>query len=166
MQQNCIFGSNSRVLVRVSSALGGNHVLLATVWLVSVHVAILKDGGRIAKDKVDRTGNEALDKKLAVGMDIEGVLVGEDVALGKGREIGTHAVRDGLAVSSAGGVLKGYVSGQESLGRPPMQHATLPHPCLNHKDGSKATLVWGKHVLPYMNEPTVNFPAWSEVRAG
>ncbi|CAL1360643.1 unnamed protein product [Linum trigynum] len=64
------------VLVRVGPAVGSQHVLLARVGSAGVDVAVLEDSGGVAEDEVDGANDDAAVEELAVGVDVQCVLVG------------------------------------------------------------------------------------------
>ena len=69
------------VLVRVGSTLGCDHVLLARVGAPRMDVTVLEHRRGIAKDEVNGARDQAVDVELAVGMDVETVLVCKYVTL-------------------------------------------------------------------------------------
>ena len=56
--------------------MGRDHVFLAGVWSTSVDVTVLENNGGVSENKIDGSGDEALDKELTVGVYVESVLVG------------------------------------------------------------------------------------------
>lgn len=66
--------NNTRVLVLVGSSLGGDCVGLAT-WTTCENVAVLKNGSCVSEDKIDSSVNVAITVELAVGVNVECVLV-------------------------------------------------------------------------------------------
>lgn len=83
--------NNAGILVRVSSSMCSDHVLLAEVGAAGVDVAILEDHGRVAKDKIDGASDEAGNEKLAVAVDVESVLVRKKVTSVEGGEVGSDS---------------------------------------------------------------------------
>ncbi|KAL4584483.1 hypothetical protein LXL04_009085 [Taraxacum kok-saghyz] len=75
----------------VGAALGCEHVLLTGSREACVDVAILEDGCCVAKNEIDGAGDEAVDVKLTITVDVEGVLVAQNVALIEGGKIGAHS---------------------------------------------------------------------------
>lgn len=72
--------NNARVLVRVGSSLGGDCVGLTT-WTTCENVAVLKNGSCVSEDKIDSSVNVTVTVKLAVGVNVECVLVTLKAAL-------------------------------------------------------------------------------------
>lgn len=107
--------NNTGVLVSVGAALGCDHVFLAGVGAAGVDVAVLEDSGGVAKDEVDGAGDVAVDVELAVGVDVEGVLVGDHVAVVEGGEVGADAEGHRLVLRGTRCVLESYVPRQESF---------------------------------------------------
>lgn len=64
-----------------------DHVFLSGIGSARMDVAILENSGAVAEYEIHRTGDEAVDVELAVGVGIEGVLVSQNVTLVKCREI-------------------------------------------------------------------------------
>lgn len=65
---------NTRVLICIGSALGRDGVGFVG-WVPRVNIAILENYGRVAKNKVYCPVNVAVFIKLAVRVNVEGVLV-------------------------------------------------------------------------------------------
>lgn len=71
---------NTRVLIRVGSSLSCDRVCVTT-WTASEDVAVLKNGGGVSENEIDGSVNVAVAVKLAVGVNVECVLVGFETAL-------------------------------------------------------------------------------------
>lgn len=71
---------DARVLIRVGSALRCDGVLLAWHRLPDVDGAVLDDGGCVAEDEVDGAEDLAVAVELALGVDVESVLVAFEAA--------------------------------------------------------------------------------------
>lgn len=67
---------DSRVLVRIGSPLCRDHVLLARAWSARGEDRILDHYCRVSENEVDCARDDTVDEELAVGVDIESVLVG------------------------------------------------------------------------------------------
>lgn len=87
---SAFLNDNPSVLIWVCSSLCSDHVPLAGIGAAGVDVAVLDDGSGIAEDEVDGADDDALDVELAVGVDVECVLIGEHVAAVKSREVGAN----------------------------------------------------------------------------
>ncbi|GAV87321.1 hypothetical protein CFOL_v3_30747, partial [Cephalotus follicularis] len=98
---------NARVLVRVASALSCDHIPLACIWSTGMYVTILENGRRIAKYKINSAGDVAVDVKLTISVDIEGVLVCYHVTLVESREVSSHSKCNSLVLRGTGCVLEG-----------------------------------------------------------
>ena len=68
------------VLVGVGASLGGDGVLLAGERPTQVYVAALNDGDGVPEDEVDGAIDVAVAVELALGVDVEGVLVSLEAA--------------------------------------------------------------------------------------
>lgn len=102
------------VLVRIGSALGGDGVGLVA-WFAGEDVAVLENDGGIAEDEIDSAIYVAISIELAIGVDIEGVLVAFEAAPVEDGEVGAGAQRHCLAVFWTGSVLKCYVTSDEAI---------------------------------------------------
>ena len=80
---------NTRVLVRVFSALCGEQVPLVWIRLARVQVAVLEHRRSVTKDEVHGSINVAFAVELTQRVDVERVLVGHKAALVEGREVCT-----------------------------------------------------------------------------
>lgn len=74
----------ARVLVRVNPTLCRDHVLLTRIGAPRVDVTVLEHRRGVAEDEVNGAGDQAVDVELAVGVDVEGVLVCQEVTLVEG----------------------------------------------------------------------------------
>ena len=104
-------------LVRVSAALSGDRIELALEGEARVDVARLEDDGGVAKDEVNGAVDVAFAVELAVGVGVEGVLVGLEAAPEEGGEVGAAAERNGLAFARPRRVSDRQVHGEEALPR-------------------------------------------------
>lgn len=75
-------------MVRVLTTLGSEYVALVRVGFSSIEVAILENDGSVTKDKVDGTVDIAFAIELTEGVNVESVLIANEAALVKCREVG------------------------------------------------------------------------------
>ncbi|GER53628.1 sensor histidine kinase/response regulator [Striga asiatica] len=108
-----ILDHDARVLVRVDSALGRDHVALVRVGQAGEDGAVLENCSPVAEYEVDCADDEATGEELAVGVDVQRVLISEHVASVECREIGPHAQGHGLVLGRARRVLEGDVPREE-----------------------------------------------------
>lgn len=71
---------NTCVLIRVGSSLGSD-CISATTWTTCKDVAVLENSGCVSKDEVNGSINVTVTVKLAVGVNVECVLVTFKAAL-------------------------------------------------------------------------------------
>lgn len=103
------------VLVRVGSALGRYGDLLLVHGATGVDHAVLEDDGCVAKNEVNCAVDVTFFVELALGVDVEGVLVPLEGAPVEDGEVGARAKGYCLVVLRARGVAKCYAAGDESL---------------------------------------------------
>ncbi|CAI0393957.1 unnamed protein product [Linum tenue] len=95
-------------------ALRRDRDLLALHRPPRVDHAVLEDGGGVAEDEVHRAVDVALSVELALGVDVERVLVALDAALVEYRPVGVRSEGHRLVVLWTGGVAEGDAAGDES----------------------------------------------------
>ncbi|GER35051.1 copper amine oxidase family protein [Striga asiatica] len=139
----------ARVLERVAPPLGCHHVGLAREGSADVDDAVLEDGGCIAEDDVYGTVDEARLVKLALGLDVEGVLKTERSEAERRATawplLGPAVLRNVIPRAMNPGpstpenwekfsINEGFTHGGGAIGREPVQHAPIsrdhrvPHP--------------------------------------
>ncbi|KAI7735824.1 hypothetical protein M8C21_017108 [Ambrosia artemisiifolia] len=71
-----LLNDDPSVLVGISAALCGEHVLLARIGATCMNVTVLEKGCSVSKNEINSSNNQAVDVELAVFVNIKGVLVG------------------------------------------------------------------------------------------
>ncbi|KAG6428526.1 hypothetical protein SASPL_112778 [Salvia splendens] len=104
----------ARVLVRVGFALRRDGVVLPSQRLARLDAAVLEDRGGVAEDEVDGARDGAVAVELAVGVRVEGVLVGVEAAAVEDGAVGGGSDGRGLELFWAGGVLEAHVHRHEA----------------------------------------------------
>ncbi|CAA7394999.1 unnamed protein product [Spirodela intermedia] len=105
------------VLIRVLAAVGRHGVLLVGERSAGGDVAVLEDGGGVAKDEVDSAADAALAEELAQGVGVERVLVAGDLRAEVGGEVRVRPQRHRLVLLRPRRVLHRQVPHDESLPR-------------------------------------------------
>lgn len=95
--------------------MGGENVALVRVGSAGVEVAVLEDDGGVAEDEIDGAVDVAFAVELAEGVDVEGVLVGDEAAAVESREVGAAAESHGLVFAGSRVVLEGDAFCYESV---------------------------------------------------
>nr|GMD18027.1 hypothetical protein ACMD2_20547 [Ipomoea batatas] len=99
--------------VAVLSTLGGHHAGLILHWLPHDHLAGLEDDRGVPEDEVDGARDGAGAVELAVGVGVEGVLVGVDVAVVDHGHVACNPKGHGLVLGWPGSVLDCKVPANE-----------------------------------------------------
>lgn len=107
--------NNAGVLIRVSPGLCRHGVDLVARWLSDVDVTVLKDGGGVAEDEVYGAVYVAVTVELALGVDVQGVLVAFEAAAVEDRVVCAGAECDGLVFLRSGRVFERHVLSYEAL---------------------------------------------------
>lgn len=105
---------NAGVLVRILAVLGSDGDLLQGHRLASVETAVLENDGGVAEYEVDGAVDVALAEELAIGVDVERVLVPNYVAPIDHAVVRTNAECHRLVPAWPCRILKGYVPGDET----------------------------------------------------
>lgn len=67
--------------------MSGEEVFLGWIWLTSVEIGLLEDGGGVSKDEIDGAVDVAFTEELAEGVNVESVLEGNEAAFVEDGEI-------------------------------------------------------------------------------
>ena len=94
------------VLVRVFSPLRGDGVFLVDDRSPDVDVAVLEKRHCVAEDEVDGAVDVTVAVELALGVDVEGVLIALEAALEEDGEVGARPEGHGLVFVGPGRVLE------------------------------------------------------------
>ena len=90
-----------------------HNAILVIHWLPNHHCAVLEHCSRVSKDEVNGATDGAVAVELAMGVDVEGVLVPIHLAVVEDGHVGTHAECHGLVLLGSCGVLEANVFGYE-----------------------------------------------------
>lgn len=110
-----VLDNNTRVLIRVGSALSGDGVFLSTTRFSDVDVGVLDDGDGVAEDEVDGAVNVAVAVELALRVDVQGVLVAFEAAAVEDGVVGAGPESHRLLILRSGGVFERHVLSDEAV---------------------------------------------------
>ena len=105
---------NACVLIWVFAVLGSNGVLLPIHWLARIDATVLEYYGCIAEYEIHRAVDVTFAEELAIGVNIEGVLVSYDVAPIDHAMVSSNSKCYCLARSWSSCILKCYVPCDEA----------------------------------------------------
>lgn len=93
----------------------GDGVFLIGQSLPQVDIAVLDDGDSVAEDEVDGAIDVAVTVELAVGVDVEGVLVASEAAIVENRVVRSGKECHCLVIRGPSRVLECYALGDEAV---------------------------------------------------